>query len=176
MSQLFAVVYDTPEAARRAGERVRDLARGQMLSLRDLVVVRRDAAGEVELDQSVNLIASGALGGAFWGSVVGLIFLAPLAGAVGGAAAGALGGWLMDYGIDDDFMRRVGGEVTPGKAALFVLAEDMVPEKVAPVIGAEPGQLLYSSLSATVDALLSAALSRSIDHSPELTPPQPPTS
>lgn len=171
MSQLFAVVYDTPEAARRSGERVRDLARGQMLSLRDLVVVRRAADGSVELDQSVNLIASGALGGAFWGSVVGLIFLAPLAGAVGGAAAGAIGGWLVDYGIDDDFMRRVGTEVTPGKAALFVLAEDLIPEKVAPVVGTEPGQLLYSSLNANVDVLLSAALSRAIDHSADPPPP-----
>ncbi|MBP0650772.1 DUF1269 domain-containing protein, partial [Mycobacterium tuberculosis] len=85
---------------------MRDLARGQTLTLRDMVIVTRNTAGEVELDQSVNLIASGALGGAFWGSLVGLIFLAPLAGAVGGAAAGALGGWLTDYGIDDDLMRR----------------------------------------------------------------------
>lgn len=171
MSQLFAVVYADLDAARRAGERVRDLARGQTLSLRDLVIVRRDADGGVHLDQSVNLIASGALGGAFWGSLVGLIFLSPLAGAVGGAAAGVLGGWLTDYGIDDDFMRRVGEQVTPGKAALFVLAEDMNVDKAVPVIGAEPGQLLYSSLNASVDALLAAALSRSVDHPPPTAPP-----
>lgn len=171
MSQLFAVVYDTPEAARRAGERVRELARGQTLSLRDMVVVSRSTAGEVELDQSVHLIASGALGGAFWGSLVGLIFLSPLAGAIGGAAAGALGGWLIDYGIDDGFMRRLGEQVTPGKAALFVLADDLNVDKAAPVIGAEPGQLLYSSLNASVDALLSAALSRAVDHPPTTTPP-----
>lgn len=173
MSQLFAVVYSDAEAARRAGERVKDLARGQALALRDLVVVRRDGDGDIHLDQSVNLLASGALGGAFWGSLVGLIFLAPLAGAVGGAAAGALGGWLTDYGIDDGFMRRIGEQVTPGKAALFVLAEDMTVDKVIPVIGAEPGQLLYSSLAARVDVLLATALSRQVDHPPPTAPPAP---
>jgi uncharacterized membrane protein len=164
MSQLFAVVYDTPEAARREAERVRDLARGQTLTLRDMVIVTRNAGGEVALDQSVNLVAAGALGGAFWGSLIGLVFLVPLAGAVGGAAAGAIGGWLTDYGIDDKFMRRTAQDLTPGKAALFVLVDDMNADKVAPVIGAEPGKLLYSSLNASVDELFSTALSRAVDH------------
>ena len=65
---------------------------------------------------------------------------------------------LADYGIDDDFMRRLAMSVVPGKAALFVLAERMTIDKIVPLLAEEHGELLHSSLSADVDTLLAAAL------------------
>lgn len=38
----------------------------------------------------MNLTAAGALGGGFWGTLVGLLFLNPLLGAAVGAASGRL--------------------------------------------------------------------------------------
>ena len=169
MSQLFAIVYDGPEAARRTADRLRDAARGGTIELADLVVAVRKPEGEVELDQSVNLVAGGALGGAFWGSLVGLLFLNPLVGTAAGAAAGALGGWLSDYGIDDDFMTEIGKKVVPGKAALFVLAREMTADKIVPLLAEERGELLHSSLSADVDTLLTTALAGAVGRS-ETTP------
>ena len=160
MSQLVAVVYDTPEIARAAADRLRIESRGQTIGLRDLVIAVRGADGAVKLDQSIDLVGGGALGGAFWGALVGLLFLNPLAGSAAGAAAGALGGWLSDYGIDDDFMREIGGRLEPGKAALFVLADHLTIDKVAPVLARDPGSLLYSSLSGEADELLANALAR----------------
>ena len=159
MSQLVAVVYDTPEAARAAADRLRIESRGQTIGLRDLVIAERTADDGVRLDQSVNLVAGGALGGAFWGSLVGMLFLNPLVGTAAGAAAGALGGWLSDYGIDDDFMREIATRLEPGKAALFVLADHVTIDKIAPVLARDPGSLLYSSLSGEADAVLARALS-----------------
>lgn len=160
MSQLIAVVYDTVEIARAAADRLRAESRGQTIDMRDLVIAVRSADGKVELDQAVNLVAGGALGGAFWGSLIGLLFLNPLIGAVGGAAGGAVAGWFGDYGIDDDFMKELALRLAPGKAALFVLAEDLTIDKIAPVLAHDPGSLLYSSLSADADALLTAALEK----------------
>lgn len=159
MSQLFAIVYDGPDAARRTADRLHEAARGGTIEIADLVVAVRKPSGEVVLDQSVNLVAGGAIGGAFWGSLIGLVFMNPLIGTAAGAAAGALGGWLSDYGIDDDFMRRVSMSVVPGKAALFVLAQQMTIDKIVPLLAEEHGELLHSSLTGDVDALLSAALS-----------------
>jgi uncharacterized membrane protein len=56
------------------------------------VVAIRGAGGVVRIKQSVNLVslgaASGGLGGAMWGSLIGLLFLNPLAGfAIGSAVA-----------------------------------------------------------------------------------------
>ena len=160
MSQLVAVVYDTPEIARAAADRLRAESRGQTIAMRDLVIAVRTPDGGVKLDQSVNLVAGGVLGGAFWGGLIGLLFLNPLIGAVGGAAGGAVAGWFGDYGIDDDFMKEIAQRLVSGKAALFVLAEHMTIDKIAPVLAREPGSLLYSSLSGEADALLAAALAR----------------
>lgn len=158
MSQLVAVVYDTPEIARAAADRLRAASRGETIRMRDLVIAVRGADGEVKLDQSVDLVAGGALGGAFWGGLIGLLFLNPLMGAVGGAAGGAVAGWFGDYGIDDDFMKELALRLAPGKAALFVLAEQLTIDKIAPVLAQDPVSLLYSSLSAEADAQLTAAL------------------
>ena len=175
MSQLFAIVYDGPEAARRTADRLRGAARGGTIDLADLVVAVRGAEGAVELDQSVNLVAGGALGGAFWGSLVGLLFFNPLIGTAAGAAAGALGGWLSDYGIDDDFMKEVAQRVVPGKAALFVLAREMTVDKIVPLLAEEHGELLHSSLAADVDTLLTTALAGAVGRS-EPAPGTPPAS
>ena len=37
---------------------------------------------------------------------------------------------MADAGIDDDFVRQVRQEVSPGTSALFVLTTDAVPDKV----------------------------------------------
>lgn len=173
MSQLFAIVYDGPDAARRTADRLRDASRGGTIELADLVVAVRKPEGDVVLDQSVNLVAGGALGGAFWGSLVGLLFLNPIIGSAAGAAAGALGGWLSDYGIDDDFMKQLAMRVVPGKAALFVLARDMTVDKIVPLLAEEHGELLHSSLAADVDTLLAAALAGSAARGEATTGPTP---
>ncbi|MBP0573166.1 hypothetical protein J8J27_20945, partial [Mycobacterium tuberculosis] len=83
----------------RAADRVRDLARGQTLTLRDMVIVTRNTAGEVELDQSVNLIASGALGGAALGAAIGFVL-----------------------GIDGGLVRPVGATLRPAALAILGLS------------------------------------------------------
>ena len=53
----------------------------------------------------MNTTAAGAASGAFWGTLVGFLFLMPLVGTAIGAASGALGGKLTDVGINDQFMK-----------------------------------------------------------------------
>jgi uncharacterized membrane protein len=53
------------------------------------------------------------LSGTFWGALIGMIFLMPLAGAAIGAASGALGGALSDVGINDQFMKDLRSTCNP---------------------------------------------------------------
>ncbi len=81
--------------------------------------------------QLVNLVAVGTMGGMFWGLLLGIIFLTPLFGMAIGAAFGALGGAFRDYGIDDDFIKRVRSAVTEGTSALFLMTSDAVLDRVS---------------------------------------------
>ena len=51
--------------------------------LEDAVVGVKDEKGTVKLHQAVNLTATGAVSGGFWGTLIGLIFLNPTARLVG---------------------------------------------------------------------------------------------
>jgi Protein of unknown function (DUF1269) len=88
----------------------------------DAAIAVKDVQGRVKLNQMINTSAARAIGGAFWGALIGLIFLMPLAGSPVGAASGAIGGALTDLGINNQFMTDAAAAIQPGTAALFVLA------------------------------------------------------
>jgi uncharacterized membrane protein len=100
-----------------------------------------------------------------WGSLVGLLFLNPLLGLITGGAlgagAGALSGSLVDYGINDDFIRQIGETLQPNTSALFVLVRKAQPEKVLAELSGFRGRVIRSSLSPEQEARLQAALSGS---------------
>jgi uncharacterized membrane protein len=76
------------------------------------------------------MVGAGALGGAFWGLLIGLIFLVPIFGLVHGAAAGAIAGKYTNVGMDEQFIREVGNTIQPGNSALFLLVRESTPDKV----------------------------------------------
>lgn len=167
MAELVAVGFDNPQEADRVLTKLARLQREYLIDLEDAVVAIRQPDGKVNLKQSINLIgvgaASGGLSGAVWGSLVGLLFLNPLAGmAVGGlvgAGSGALSGSLVDFGIDDNFIRQIAETLQPNTSALFVLVRKAQPEKVLSELSQFRGRVLRSSLSPEQEARLQAALS-----------------
>ena len=96
--------------------------------------------------------------------LVGLLFLNPLAGmaigAVSGVGAGALSGSLADYGINDDFVKKLSETIPPGSSALFVLFKSATEDKVLAEIEPYKPRVLKTSLSTEAEAKLRAALSK----------------
>jgi uncharacterized membrane protein len=80
---------------------------------------------------------------------VGLLFLNPLLGMAAGAGAGALSGKFTDIGINDQFMKDIGGTLTNGGAAVCVLVRKMTGDKVLERLTAfkDKGRVLQTSLS-----------------------------
>ncbi|WP_404799660.1 MULTISPECIES: DUF1269 domain-containing protein [Arthrobacter] len=109
--------------------------------------------------QEHNLVGTGALGGGFWGLLFGLIFFIPLIGAAVGAAVGALSASMVDVGIDDNFIKQVRQEVTPGTSALFVLSSDAVEDRVLDAFkdGFPNATLIATNLSKEQEANLRQA-------------------
>jgi|GEM_PF-3513090 len=90
MSNLVVIGYDDPFKAEEVRLKLRKMQKDYLIDLEDAVVAVKNEKGKVKLHQAVNLTAAGAVGGGFWGSLIGLIFLNPLLGAAVGAAAGAV--------------------------------------------------------------------------------------
>jgi uncharacterized membrane protein len=158
MSELVAIAYPDPY---RASEVMAALARLQaehLVDLDDACVVIKGPDGKVKLQQAMNLTAGGALSGAFWGSLVGLLFLNPLLGAAVGGASGAAAGALTDIGINDNLMRELGATLAPGSSAIFVLVRKATPDKAVAEVAKFGGKVLRSSLTAEQEAKLQAAL------------------
>ena len=130
MSQLVVVGFPTVDEAETVRRELVDIQREQLIAIEDAVVVENDGDGKVRLHQAVNLTTAGALGGGFWGSLVGLLFLNPLLGAAVGAGLGAASGSMSDLGINDGFMREVGETLKPGTAALCLLVKDATPDRL----------------------------------------------
>ena len=159
MCDLIVITFDTDATAFEMRAELVKLQTEYLLQMEDIVVVTRALDNTVQLNQSVNMTALGAVSGGFWGALIGLLFLNPLLGAVVGAGAGALSGTYSDLGINDDFMRELGAKLTPGTAAVFILVRKISADKVAERLATmnTKGHILQTSLSAEDEAKLAAA-------------------
>jgi hypothetical protein len=92
----------------------------------------------------------------FWGSLIELLFMMPLAGAAIGAASGALKDRLADLGINDDFMRQAARTLQSGNAALFLLTRKMTTDKVVAALRGVGGAVMRSSFDETNEEALRA--------------------
>lgn len=164
MSTLVAIVFKHDEdGAEKALRKLRNLESEYLIDLEDAVIAHRREDGKVKLTQSVDLTSAGAWSGAFWGSLIGLIFTGPLGWlVVGGIGAGfgALAGYSSDYGIDDDFIKELSEELEPCCSALFILIRRMTEDKVFDALGNTGGTIIKTSLPKDADARLQAALEK----------------
>ncbi|WP_406086067.1 DUF1269 domain-containing protein [Kitasatospora purpeofusca] len=158
MATLTVWRFPTATGADEALDTLQKLQRQELIKVEDGAVVSwPDGARKPRTRHLGDLVGMGAVGGAFWGFILGLIFFVPLLGAALGAAGGALGGHLAHVGIDDDFVRQVREKVTPGTSALFVLSSDAVVDRVRAEFDGRQAELLETNLSAEEEARLREA-------------------
>ena len=148
MSNLIVFAFDTETGAEEMRAALLSMQKQRLISLEDAAVVVRRQDGKVKVKQVTSLVGAGALGGAFWGLLIGLLFWAPWLGLAIGAASGALGGKLADTGVDDKFIKEVGSTIEKGHSALFLLVVDATPDKVLEGLDGFQPTVIQTSLSA----------------------------
>jgi len=158
MSDLVVIAFPTEAKAEEIRQKLLAMQKEYLIEMSDAVIAVKDDKGRIKLNQLVNTKAVGAISGTFWGTLIGLIFLMPLAGAAVGAASGAIAGALADVGIDDRWMKEVAAVIQPGTAALFILVRKVSGDKVLERLKGEGGTVLKTSLDHTKEAALQAAL------------------
>ena len=160
MANLIAVAYPDEATAKEVLSTLARLQTEHAIELEDAVVVTRNDDGKVKLHQTIRTGAAGAAGGALWGGLIGLLFLAPLLGMAVGAASGGMAGAFTDIGVDDDMMKSIGEQLEPGKAAVFALTSSGNIDKVLPEISKFSGQVLQTSLNSEGEQMLRDALEK----------------
>src|SRR5262245_13894343 len=168
MSNLVVFDFDGIHTADEVLNKLRSLQKDYLIDLEDACVVEREKDGKIHIKQAVNLAsfgaAAGGMRGALWGTLIGMLFMNPLAGmavgAITGAGAGALAGSLSDFGIRDDFIKKLGETIPNGSSALFVLFKSATEDKVLSEIKSYKPRVLKTSLSNEAEAKLRAALSK----------------
>ena len=166
MADLVVLGFSTKEIAENVWELGATMEEEGLVDLDDSALVWREKDGRVRIQRSLPTAsvgaASGAASGAFWGLLLGLVFENPMIGvglgAMAGGAAGAASGALLDIGIDEDFIRRIGEQLQPGTAAVFCLARRATPDRVAEALKRFHPVVLHTNLSRDREADLVKAL------------------
>ncbi len=157
MSDLIVIAFDDETGAEQMRDALVGMQKRHLVTLEDAAVVVRKQDGKVKVKQATDLVGAGALGGAFWGMLIGIMFWMPWLGLAAGAMSGALGGHFTDIGVDDDFIKEVGNTIEPGNSALFLLVREATPDKMVDELKQFKGKILQTSLSSEDEAKLRAA-------------------
>ncbi len=154
MSDLIVFTFKTETGASEMRRVLVEMQKEHLITLEDAAVVVRKHDGKVKIKQAVSLVGAGALGGSFWGLMIGLLFWAPWLGLAIGAVAGAIAGGLTDMGVDDKFIRDVGQSIEPGNSALFLLTSETTEDTAMERLRRFNAEIYQTSLSKDAEAKL----------------------
>jgi len=157
MSDLIVLTFKTETGAEEMRDELMRMQKEHLITLDDAAVVVRKQDGKPKVKQLTSLVGAGALGGAFWGMLIGLLFFAPWLGLAIGAMTGAVAGGLTDIGVDDKFIKEVGEQIEPGDSALFLLVREATPDKVMDELKNFDAKVYQTSLSKDDEEKLRAA-------------------
>jgi uncharacterized membrane protein len=158
MSTLVAIAYPDMATAEKVRQELIQASKEHLVRLEDAVVVEHQHDGKIKLHQAMGTTAAGAAGGALWGGLIGLLFLAPLFGMAVGAASGAIAGKMTDVGVNDDFVKNLGARLQSGGAALIALGSTEARDKLIDRVKGYGGDVIQTSLSREEEERLRSAL------------------
>src|ERR1700753_2915201 len=150
VSDLIVIGYPDEDTAQRFYGELLSLQNQYLVALEDAAIIRRDRRGRLHVTTPAHhAVAWGSFSGLFWGVLIGLLFLfplAPLVGVAGGIMGGALGA-AENLGIKDDFKQRVQDVLQPGTSAILVILRKATYDKYVEALRPYGGTVLQTSLS-----------------------------
>ena len=149
MATLVAIGYPDQGTAEQARQTVSELENELIIQADQVASISRDLEGKYHVHTSHGGASAGggAWWGGFWGLLFGMLFFIPVAGLALGAGMGALFGHLGEKGIDKAFQDQVRDYVKPGTSALFLVVEQVTPDKATAALSHYGGTVIKTSLS-----------------------------
>jgi uncharacterized membrane protein len=158
VSELIVIGYPDRETAGRVLDELQGLEKKELIDLDDAALIVRNEKGKFRVTTTDHVVAQTTLGGMFWGTLIGFLFLAPVAGMAIGGAIGAAAGGLGEMGIKDDFKSRVLEVVQPGNSAILAIIRHSTPARVLETLQPFGGTVLQTSLTHEAEEKLVKAL------------------
>jgi uncharacterized membrane protein len=149
MATLVAIGYPDQGTAEQARGTVAGLEADLVIQADQVAAISRDLEGKyhVHTTHGGASAGGGAMWGGFWGMLFGLLFFIPFAGLAIGAGMGALFGHFGEKGIDKAFQQQVRDYLKPGTSALFMVIEQVTPDKAIDALSQYGGTVIRTSLS-----------------------------
>jgi uncharacterized membrane protein len=154
MTDMLVLAFDGIDTADKVKDKLIDLNAQFLLKLDQVVEVVREDNGKVKIKEEPRLTGIGAIGGAFWGLLIGLIFLVPAVGFVVGGVSGAIAGHFAKNGISKEYMQQIEAAIQPGQSALFILADGVKLDRVVPMLQEFHPKVLRTNLTTEQEASL----------------------
>lgn len=153
MSDLILAVYASPSDAFTAGQALAVLQQKARTEPEDIVVVTRDAAGRVSVNQLIDRGSGRPLGGGSWGTLIGMLFLD---GRNPGGPGTGLAAQFHAAGLQTEFLQEAFQTLTPGSAVVGLRVRLLGADRVLEQLQALPGKprVLRQRLAADVEEAL----------------------
>jgi len=158
MSTLVAIGYPDETTATAASLEAQALAKDLIIQPDAIAAISRDREGKFHVTTNHHAVTGGATWGMFWGLLFGMLFFIPFFGMAVGAGLGALMGKMTKGAINKEFQDQVRDMLQPGTSALFLVVEQVTPDKAVEGLAQFGGTVLKSSLSKEAEAELQEAL------------------
>ena len=165
MATLVAIGYPDQGTAEQARQTVEQLESDLVIQADQVAAISRDLEGKYHVHTTHGGAGAGggAVWGGFWGILFGLLFFIPIAGLAIGAGMGALFGHFGQQGIDKAFQQQVRDYLKPGTSALFMVVEQVTPDKAIAALEQYGGTVIKTSLSDEDTRKLQEALQPSME-------------
>lgn len=147
MSELVIIGYDDETTATNVLDELQDLQRDYLIDLEDAAVLIRNQRGKVRTITADHAVSAGTVTGMFWGTLIGLLFLAPIAGFAIGGLVGAASGGIARLDLKEDFKRQFADLVQPGTSAVMVIVRRANTDRILEEFKPYGGTVLKTSLS-----------------------------
>jgi uncharacterized membrane protein len=157
--QLIVAAFQDENAADQALKELKSAQKQKLIDIQDAAVIRRDEKNKLHIKETADPGGGkGAAAGGVIGAVVGLIGGPP--GVIVGASVGALVGGVtakvIDSGIPDDRLEKIGEGLQPGTSAIVAIIEHRWVGDVEKQLANAGADVLTEALRADIAEQLAA--------------------
>ena len=135
MADLVEITFPSEEKAEQVRQKLLDMQKEYLIELADAAIAVKQPNGHVKLNQLFNPTASGAVSGTFWGALIGMIFLMPLAGAAIGVNSQARDNRIPQRSRDRKRQQRDASDPCNQRLERKPRAPRFLPRHVLPAFG-----------------------------------------